>query len=67
MSADKSVVTLEVQLRDAAAKAGQGVKLAVGSTQVEWADWQQGSVNRAKVMLRSVGENQVCPTQGFTL
>ena len=57
--AGKENVHLTIQLWDAAANAGKGVKLAVGDISLAWSSWQQGAVNRQSVTLQSSSNNEV--------
>ena len=57
--AGKEDIALGVELWDAAARAGQGLKLAAGSLSLSWSQWQQGAVNRENVKLQSCGDNSV--------
>lgn len=59
MPTGKEDIALGVELWDAAARAGQGLKLATGSLSLSWSQWQQGAVNRENVKLQSCGDNEV--------
>ena len=56
---EEEVVSLEIQLWDAAAHAGQGAQLASGTIQLDWPSWQPGSVNRDTVHLRGIAASKV--------
>ena len=50
---------MDIQLWDAAADAGKGAQLASGSTQLQWADWQQGAIHRQTIRLQGTGDYKV--------
>ena len=50
---------MDIQLWDASADAGKGTQLASGSTQVQWAEWQQGAIHRQTIRLQGTGEYEV--------